>query len=150
MPPAAYGHILFPTGMDHWTKTAPWMGAGVGILVAGTWILRTAVVLHNKKIAREEELIAVPSWHYAVCVVFVTLLTDASLGGGLVAAMGQHHLIDALLLAVALRLLIHAAVLSWLLSSGFRAAMVVQVFEIAIAMTLAPVVGSVAVVVLVS
>jgi hypothetical protein len=145
--PTPCGHLLFPTGMDDWTKTAPWMGAGVGILVAGTWILRTAVVLHNKKIAGEEEQIAVPSWYYATCIVFVTLLTDASLGGGLVAALGEQHLIEALVLAIVLRLLVHAAVLSWLLSSGLRSAMVVQVFEIAIAMTLAPVVGSIVVVI---
>ncbi len=144
--PASYGHIMFPTGMDEWTKTAPWMGAGLGILVAGAWILRTAVVLHNKKIAGEEEQIPVPSWHYATCVVFVTLLTDAALGGGLLAALGERHLIEALLLAIALRLLVHAAVLAWLLSAGFRSAMVVQVFEIAIAMTLAPLVGSVVIV----
>ena len=147
MPPTPYGHIMFPPGMDDWTKTAPWMGAGLGILVAGTWILRTAVVLHNKKIAGEEDQIPVPSWYHATCIVFVTLLTDASLGGGLVAAMGEHHLVEAVALAIVLRLLVHAAVLSWLLSSGLRSAMVVQVFEIAIAMTLAPVVGSVVVVI---
>jgi hypothetical protein len=126
------------------------MGAGLGILVAGTWILRTAVVLHNKKIAGEEEQIAVPSWHYAACIVFLTLLADASLGGGLVAAVGEQRLLEALLAALALRLLVHAAVLSWLLSANFRAAMIVQVLEIGIAMTLAPAVGSIVVLVLAS
>jgi hypothetical protein len=138
---------MISAGMDDWTKTAPWMGAGLGLLLAGTWILRTAVVLHNKKIAGEDDQIPVPSWYYATCIVFVTLVTDASLGGGLAVALGEHHLIEALVLAIVLRLLIHAAVLSWLLSSGFRSAMVVQVFEIAIAMTLAPVVGSIVIVI---
>ena len=144
MPITAYGYVMHPFGMDDWTKTAPWMGAALAMLVAGTWILRTAVVLHNKKIAADEEHeIAVPSWYYAACIVFVTLLADALLGGGLAAALGNHYPIETVLVALALRLLIHPAVLSWLLAARYKAAMIVQVFEIAIALTLAPVVGSI-------
>ena len=148
MPPTAYGYVMHPFGMDDWTNTAPWMGAGLAMLVVGTWILRTAVLLHNKKIAADEEHeIAVPSWYYAACIVFVTLLADALLGGGLAAALGNHYPIETVLVALALRLLIHPAVLSWLLAARYKAAMIVQVFEIAIALTLAPVVGSIVAVV---
>ena len=46
-------------------------------------------------------------------------------------------------LAPALGPELQPAVLSWLLAARYKAAMIVQVFEIAIALTLAPVVGSI-------
>jgi len=123
------------------------MAAGLGLFAAGTWILRTAVILHNKKIATDEDQrIAVPRWHYAAWIVFIALLADLLLTGGLAVALGQDRLLGALLLAIALRLIMHAAMLSWLLSTSFRAAMTVQVFEVGIALTLAPLVGSILVV----
>jgi hypothetical protein len=144
MPLTAYGYVMHPLGMDDWMRTAPWMGAGLAMLVVGTWILRTAIVLHNKKIAADEEHeIAVPSWYYAACIVFVALLTDGLLGGGLATALSNHYPVETVLVAIVLRLLIHPAMLSWLLAARYKAAMIVQVFEIAIALTLAPVVGSI-------
>jgi hypothetical protein len=134
--------------MDDLGRAAPWAGAGLAMIAGGAWILRTAIILHNKKIATEEDQrIVVPSWYYAACVVFLSFLADALLGGGLVVGLGKDHLLEALILAIALRLVVHAAVLAWLLAAGFRSAMIVQVFEIAIAFTLAPVVGSIAMVV---
>jgi hypothetical protein len=152
MPQPAYGYLMQPFGMDDWakfgmddwTKSAPWMGTGLALLVASTWILRTAIVLHNKKIAADaEQEIAVPNWYYAACIVFVTLVFDALLGGGLATALGNHYPVEVVLVALALRLLVHPAVLSLLLAAHYRAAMAVQAFEIAIALTLAPVVGAV-------
>jgi hypothetical protein len=119
------------------------------MIISNTWILRTAVLLHNKRIAlEEEEQIAVPSWYYATCVAFLALMADVLLVASLVAALDNKYLLEAILLAFALRLLVHAAVLAWLLPSGYRSAMIVQVFEVGIALTLAPVVGSIAAVVL--
>lgn len=142
-----YPPTIWPPSLEDLSRLAPWAGAGLGFVVASAWVLRTAVVLHNKKIAVEDsQQIVVPAWHYAACVVAAALLADILVSGAMVAAFGEHRLLEALLATVSLRLFVHAGVLSWLLAARFHSAMSVQVFEIAIFLTFAPLVGSMIVV----
>jgi hypothetical protein len=126
-----------------WRVAAPWVGLTALVVVSGAGILRTAVILHNKRMLREPEAagIPVPGWRYATVVMCVSLAVDAALLAGVIVSSGQLRA-ELILLTFAMRLPVHAAVLARLLAASYGEAMIVQIFEIAIVMTLTPLVAA--------
>jgi hypothetical protein len=131
-----------------WRAVLPWAGAAVVLILFETGILRTAVILHNKRMLRDPEALGinVPSWLRASWVTCLAVLVDAGIVAACLGSSPQWSGTD-LCLAFLLRLPVHTVVLAMSLPSTYREAMIVQIFEIAIAMTLAPLVMAIAVIV---